>query len=56
MENMNLTKRHILTHEVDVNLDVLHPAMLNGIISHVDCTDIVTEDNGHTKKKMMKLL
>jgi hypothetical protein len=56
MENTNLTKTHLLTHEVDVNLDVLHSAMLNGIISHVNRTDIVTEDNGRTRKRMMKLL
>jgi hypothetical protein len=42
---MNFTKRDLLMNEVDVDLDVLGPAVMNGVGCHVDSTDVVTEDN-----------
>jgi hypothetical protein len=31
---------------VDVDLDMLSTAVLNRVRCHVDCTDVVTKDNG----------
>jgi hypothetical protein len=45
MQNMNFTKRDLLTNEVNVDLDVLGPAVMNGVSYHVNSTDVVTKDN-----------
>jgi hypothetical protein len=45
MENPNLTKGHLFTDEVNVDLDVLHSLAMDGVGRHVDCTDVVAEDN-----------
>ena len=42
MENMNFTKRGLLADEVNVDLDVLGPAVMSGVSCHVY---VVTEDN-----------
>ena len=55
MKNPNLTERHLLTNEVDVDLDVLRAAMLDRVTSHVNSTDVITEDNGCGRKRTMKL-
>jgi hypothetical protein len=46
VKNPNMTKRHLLANEMNVNLDVLGAAMLNRVGGHVDSTDIVAEDDG----------
>jgi hypothetical protein len=46
MENPYLTERHLLPDKVDVDLDMLSTAVLNRVRGHVDCTDVVTKDNG----------
>jgi hypothetical protein len=56
VENTNVAERHLLPDEVDVDLDMLRATMLDWIRSHVDRTDIVTEDNGRSSKGMMKLM
>ena len=45
MQNTNFTKRDLLANEVDIDLDVLGPSMMNRVGCHVDSTDVVTEDN-----------
>ena len=55
MKNPNLTERHLLANEVDVNLDVLRAAMLDRVTCHVNSTDVITEDNGGGWKRTMKL-
>ena len=45
MEYPNRTKGHLLADEVYVDLDVLRSLVVDGIGRHVDCADIVTEDN-----------
>jgi hypothetical protein len=51
---MNLTKRHLFTHKVDVNLDVLGAKMLKWVGNHVNGIDIVTEDHNCTSERLMK--
>ena len=43
MENPDLTKRHLFSDKVYVDLDVLGAAMLNRIRCHVYGADIVAE-------------
>ena len=45
MQNTNFTKRDLLTDEVNVDLDVIGPAVMNGVGYHVNITDVVTEYN-----------
>jgi hypothetical protein len=56
MKNADVAKRHLLPDEVNVDLDMLGATVLNWVRSHVDCTDIITKDNGRSVKGMMKLL
>jgi hypothetical protein len=56
MKNPNVTKRHLLTDEVDVNLDMLRTTMLYWVASHVDSADIVTKDNGGGAKWTLKFV
>ena len=55
MKNPNLTERHLLTNEVDVDIDVLCAAMLDRVTGHVNSTDVITEDNSRGRKGTMKL-
>jgi len=45
MQNKNFTKGDLLADEVNVNLDVLGPTVMNMVSCHVYNTDVVTEDN-----------
>lgn len=56
MKHSDLTERDLFTHEVDVNLDVLHTAMMNRAGCHIDDTHIVAEDNHSMLEWMMKFL
>jgi hypothetical protein len=46
MKNPDLSKRHLLANEVNVNLDLLRPSVVNRVGRHVDGTHVVTVDNG----------
>jgi hypothetical protein len=46
MKNPDLSKRHLLANEVNVDLDVLHASVVNRVGRHVDGTYVVTVDNG----------
>jgi len=46
MKNPDLSKRHLLADEVNVDLDVLRSLVVDGVGRHVDGTDVVAEDNG----------
>ena len=55
MKNSNVAKRHTISNEVKVDLDVLGPLMLNRIRGHVNSADIVAKDNSGVMKWAMKL-
>ena len=56
MEDPDLTQGHLLTDEVDVNLDVLRAPMMHRVGCHVDSTHVVTVDNSGRSERDMKLL
>ena len=56
MENSNLAESHLLTDEVDVNLDVLGTAVVDRVGCHVDSADVVTVDNCGNLQGNMKFL
>jgi hypothetical protein len=45
MKHPDLSQSHLVTDEVNVDLDVLRVTMMNCIGSHVDSTHIVAVDN-----------
>uniref|UniRef100_A0A8R7PFY3 Uncharacterized protein n=1 Tax=Triticum urartu TaxID=4572 RepID=A0A8R7PFY3_TRIUA len=55
VKNPDLTERHLLANEVDVDLDVLRSAMLDRVTCHVNSTDVITKDNGRGRKRTLKL-
>jgi hypothetical protein len=50
------TEGDSLSHEVQINLNMLGPLMLDRIAGEVNSTDVITIDHGSTAKRMMKLL
>jgi len=56
MKNQNLSQGDLLTDEVNINLNVLHATMMNGIGCHVDSADIVAVDNRRRSNGNMELL
>lgn len=56
MQNSDDTDINLLTHEMNAELDVFGPAMLYWIVSKINDTNIVTEHNGGTGDRSMKLL
>ena len=45
MENTNFTKGDLLTDEVNVDLYVLRPTVIERVCCHVYNANVVTEDN-----------
>jgi hypothetical protein len=56
MKDLNVPKRHMISNEVKIDLDVLGPLVLNQIHRHVDSADVVTDDKRGACKRSMKLL
>jgi hypothetical protein len=56
MEDPNLSQSHLLTDEVDVDLDVLRAAMMNWVGCHVDSTNIVSKNNSRRRNRDVKFL
>jgi hypothetical protein len=55
MKNADLAKRDLLPNEVNVDLYMLGPSMLDRVRSHINSTDIVAKDNCGSGEGMMKL-
>jgi hypothetical protein len=56
MKNPKLSQCHLLTDEVNVDLDMLRVPMVNWICRHVDNTNVVAEDNRGRGEGNMELL
>ena len=46
VQHTELSKGHLLTNKVDVEFDVLGPAVVYWVLSKIDSRHIVTVDNG----------
>ena len=53
MEDPNASKGHVLTHKVNVQLNVLSPTMMNGVDGKVHRRNVVTADNRSLGDVMM---
>jgi hypothetical protein len=56
VQDMNITDGHAFPHKVEVDLDMLHALVLNGIGREVDGTDVVAVDEGALYQRSVELL
>jgi hypothetical protein len=56
MEHPNLPQCHLFANKMDVDLNVLRAAMMNGISCHVDSAHVVAEDDRRRGKRDLKVL
>ena len=56
MEHPDLSQSHLVTDEVNVDLNVLRSLVVDGVGCHVDGADVVAEDNGGGGQLNMELL
>jgi hypothetical protein len=61
VKNLNMTESNLLTNEVNIQLNVLCAAMMNGVGGEVDSGDVVAEDDsslvnraGELREKLTK--
>jgi hypothetical protein len=53
---VDITDSHMFPHEVEVDLDMFHALVLNGVGGEVDDTDVVAVDEGVLHQWSVKLL
>jgi hypothetical protein len=46
VQDADITDDHTFLHKVEVNLDILHALVLNGVGGEVDDVDVVTVEEG----------
>ena len=56
MEDPNTSKSHLLAHKLNVQLNVLSPAMMNGVCGKVHRKKVVAVDNRSLGDIVMQLL
>ncbi|WVZ51873.1 LOW QUALITY PROTEIN: hypothetical protein U9M48_002974 [Paspalum notatum var. saurae] len=56
MEDPNLSQSHLLTNEVDIKLNMFRATVMDRIGCHVNCTNIVTINNGSLGDRNVKFL
>jgi hypothetical protein len=56
VQHADITNGHTFLHKVEVDLDMLHALVPNGVGGEVDITDIITVDEGALRQQSMKLL
>jgi hypothetical protein len=53
---VDITDGHAVLHKVEVDLNMLHALVLNGVDGEVDGVDIVAVDEGALHQRSMNLL
>jgi poly-beta-hydroxyalkanoate depolymerase len=53
---MNITNGHVFTHKMEVDLDMLHTLVLNGVGGELDDIDVVTVDESALPQQSVELL
>jgi hypothetical protein len=53
---MNITNGHVFTHKMEVDLDMLHTLVLNGVGRELDDIDVVTVDESALPQQSVELL
>jgi hypothetical protein len=56
VQDVDITDGHAFLHKVEVDLDMLHALVLNGLGGEVDGADVVVVDEGALRQQSMELL
>jgi hypothetical protein len=56
MQDVDFIDGHAFPHKVEVNLDMLHALLLNGVGGEVDGTGVVAVDEGALPQQSVDLL
>jgi hypothetical protein len=56
MQNADITDGHAFLHKVEVDLNMLHALVLNGVGGEVDSADVVTIDEDALRQRSVELL
>jgi hypothetical protein len=56
VQDADITDGHTFPHKVEVNLDMLHALMLNGIGGEIDGADVVVIDENALRPWSVELL
>jgi hypothetical protein len=56
VQDMNITNGHVFTHKMEVDLDMLHTLVLNGVGRELDDIDVVTVDESALPQQSVELL
>jgi hypothetical protein len=56
VQDTDITDGHAFPHKVEVDLDMLHALVLNGVGGEVDGTNVVAVDEGALYQQSVELL
>jgi hypothetical protein len=56
VQDVDITDSNTFPHKVEVDLDMLHALVMNGVGGEVDDADVVAVDEGALRQRSMKLL
>jgi hypothetical protein len=56
MQDADITDGHTFSHKVEVDLDMFHALVLNGVGGEVDDADVVIVDEGALRQWSMELM
>jgi hypothetical protein len=56
VQDADITDGHAFLHKVEVDLDMLHALVLNGVGGEVDDADIVTVDECALRQRSVEIL
>jgi hypothetical protein len=56
MQGTDITDGHAFPHKVEVDLDMLHALVLNGVGGEVDSADVIAVDEGALCQQSVELL
>jgi hypothetical protein len=56
MQGTDITDGHAFPHKVEVDLDMLHALVLNGVGGEIDSADVIAVDEGALCQQSVELL
>jgi hypothetical protein len=56
VQDVNIIDGHVFPHKMEVDLDMLHALVLNGVGGEIDDADVVTLDEGALRQRSVELL
>jgi hypothetical protein len=56
MQDVDITNGHVFPHKVEVDLNILHSLVLNGVGGKVDGANVVIVDEGALHQRSVEIL